>query len=83
MMKKPHREDTDLITLMGLHAAEGSAAGIAIASLLVLFNAGGVKDLILATGEPYVPLTFFVLSFASIVATVDVAVAVMSIKSES
>ena len=44
---------------MGLHAAEGSAAGIAIASLLVLFNAGGMKDLILATGEPYVPLTFF------------------------
>lgn len=68
-MKKRRREESDLMTLMGLHAAEGSAAGIAIASLLVLFNAGGVKDLLLATGEPYVPLISFLLSFASIVAT--------------
>jgi len=81
-MKRPHREETDLLTLMGLHAAEGSAAGIAIAALLVLLNAGGVKNLMLATGEPYVALIFFLLSFASIVATLDVAVAVMSIASK-
>ncbi len=82
-MKKSSPESIDFITFIGLHAAQGTAAGIAIASLLVLFNAGGVKDLRLATGEPYVLLALFLLSFSSIVATLDVAIAVMSIGPES
>ena len=81
-MKKPYRKEPSLLTFVGLHAAEGSAAGIAIAALLVLFNAGGVKTLMLATGEPYIVLTVFLTSFASIVAPLNVVFAVMSIASE-
>jgi len=41
-----------------------------------------VKDLFLATGKPYVHLIFFLLSFACIVATLDVTVAAVSMKSK-
>ena len=81
-MKKLHRRETSLLTFVGLHAAEGSAAGIAIAALLVLLDAGGVKNLMLATSEPYVALTVFLTSFASIVAPLNVVAAVMSIASD-
>ena len=82
-MKKPPERPPDLIQQLGLHAAIGGAAGIAIASLLVLINAGGLKQLLLATGEPFVPLLIIEISFASLFATLQVSLAIMAAESDS
>jgi hypothetical protein len=81
-MKKTPQQQPDPIQQLGLHAAFGGAVGIVIASLLVLANAGGLKDLLLATGEPFVPLLVFELCFASIFATIEVSFAISSAASD-
>lgn len=81
-MRKPPQRQPDPILQLGLRAAMGGAAGIAIVSLLVLANAGGLKDLLLATGEPFIPLWVFEVSFASLFSTLEVSVAILSAASE-
>ena len=82
-MKQLPGKPPDLVQQLGLHAAIGGAAGIAIASLLVLINAGGLKELLLATGEPFVPLLIIEISFASLFATLQVSLAIMTAESDS
>ena len=81
-MKKTPELPPDLIQQLGLHAAIGGAAGVAIASLLVLINAGGLNELLLATGEPFVPLLIIEISFASLFATLQVSLAIMTAESD-
>ena len=81
-MNKPPQQQPDPNQQLGLHADVGGAAGIVIASLLVLANDGGLKDLLLATGEPCIPLLVFEVSFASIFATLGASLAISSAASE-
>ncbi len=61
-----------------LHAGLGFAVGIAVAALIVLFDVGGLKELILASGEPIAPLLFFEVNCAATGAVMKVSHAVIT-----
>lgn len=72
-----HRKATSgsLAVTLALYAGVGPAAGIAVGAAIVLMNAGG-RDLILATGEPFVPMLVLFVSLASIFAMLEISLAI-------
>lgn len=65
-----------LLWFLGLHMLLGAAIGVAFVSLILLANVAGLRDLIAASREPFLPLfllyTFHMLTFASV--TMGVAI---------
>ena len=59
-----------LLRFLGLHLILGAAVGIAIASLIILINLAGLKDLLVETREPFIALlllySFNVITFSSV-----------------
>ncbi|MGD9784035.1 MAG: hypothetical protein AB7E80_12795 [Hyphomicrobiaceae bacterium] len=75
---EPHR----LLTFLALHAALGVALGIAFASLVVLTNVAGIKDLLTDSSEPFIPMILFFASCALTIGSVTMGIAVMSLPLE-
>lgn len=75
MQNKRKTKAHSLATLVALHAGIGSAVGVAIGSILVFINAGGLRDLIIASGDPVVPLIVLYTTLASICAMIEVSLA--------
>lgn len=67
---KPDRRIPPLLRFLGLHLALGSAVGIAVVSLSILMNLGGLRQLLIETGDPVVPLvllyTFNIITFSNV-----------------
>lgn len=68
-----------LLRYLILNAVLGLAVGIAISSLLILTDAGGLKDLIANDRQPYVVLFLLHAVWALMGVSAFVSVAVMSI----
>ncbi|MEQ8825362.1 MAG: hypothetical protein RIC14_13415 [Filomicrobium sp.] len=75
MQKNRKTRTFDLATLVALHAGIGSAVGVAIGSILVFLNSGGLRDLIIASGDPIVPLVVLYATLASIYAMIEISLA--------
>jgi hypothetical protein len=74
------RQNTSIspIGAMTVHAAIGCLVGVASGSALILTNAGGLKDLMMATGEPFIPMLVLNVSLASIFAMLAVSLHIFS-----
>ncbi|MCH9809091.1 MAG: hypothetical protein K0U74_15305 [Alphaproteobacteria bacterium] len=59
-----------LLFFLAVHCGIGVATGVAFAALLVLFNIAGLKDLLVGSSEPVIPMfmlfTFCALTFGSL-----------------
>lgn len=59
-----------LLQFLGIHLVLGAAIGVAFVSLIVLFNVGGLKDLLREVEDPVVPLAalyvLHMLTFSSV-----------------
>lgn len=77
-MTDPPQERRSFFAFIVLHAALGFALGTAVAAMLVLFDVGGLKQLLVATGEPYAPLFFFAVNCAATGAVVKLSHAVIT-----
>lgn len=72
-----------LLEFLALHCGIGAAMGIGLAGLVLLSNLGGIRDLLKASSEPYVPMILFFASFALTFASVKMGMAVMSLPLEA
>lgn len=66
------------IALLALHAGLGFFAGIAIGAIAVLADVWHLRELLVSTGEPYVPLAFLLANSGATGAVAKVAVFVLS-----
>jgi hypothetical protein len=59
-----------LVRFLGLHMASGLAVGVVIASLMILSNLAGLKDLLVEAQEPFIAIfllyAFNALTFGSV-----------------
>jgi len=59
-----------LIRFLGLHMAKGVAIGVIVASLMIMSNLAGLKDLLVEAQEPFVAIfllyAFNALTFGSV-----------------
>lgn len=59
-----------LLRFLGIHLVAGAAVGVSFVSLIVLFNVGGIKQLLLEVEDPILPLAalyvLHMLTFASV-----------------
>lgn len=67
-----------MIQQLALHSISGTCKGIAILSILLLIDAGGLKTLILHSGNPYFLHAVLVLLLTPFTATFDVIIAIYS-----
>ncbi len=67
---EPPRRIPKLLRFLGIHLALGAAIGMIVASGMVMINLAGMKDLLVETSEPYVPMfmlyAFNMLTFGSV-----------------
>ena len=71
-----------LLRFLGMHLALGAAVGVAVVSLAVLFNLAGLRDLLLETEDPVVPVvllySFNVITFAN----VSMGIGIMTLRAD-
>ena len=69
-LRNPVKDLPHLLRFLALHLALGAAVGVAFASLVVLSNFSGIKDLIATSEQPYFVLFLLwfmnALTFASL-----------------
>lgn len=71
-----------LLEFLALHCGIGAAIGLGLAGMTVLSNLGGIRDLLKASNEPYVPMILFFASFALTFASAKMGMAVMALPLE-
>lgn len=69
-----------LVSFLMLHCALGVALGIAFAALIVLSNVAGLKDILEASDQPYVPMAMLFAACAFTFGSASMGAAVMSLK---
>lgn len=68
-----------MVRFLGLHLGVGIAVGVAAASLMVLSNTGGLKDLLIGDSNPLVALAALYISLALTGGSVAMGIAVMTL----
>jgi len=68
-----------LLFFLGVHCLMGLAIGVAFASIIVMLNTAGIRDLLKASNEPFIPMFLFYASCALTFASAKMGMAVMSL----
>lgn len=79
---RPHERRISFAGFILYNAAFGIALGLAVASLVVMFDVGGLRELLLATGEPMGPLLFFEANCAVTGAVLKLSHAIITLPTE-
>ena len=74
----PHRMPM-LLWFLAVHCGMGVAMGVAFASLIVMANIAGIRDLLIASSEPFIPMFLFYASCALTFGSAKMGIAVMSL----
>jgi hypothetical protein len=74
---EPKRRLPTLLRFLALNMALGAAIGVAFASVVVLSNTAGLKDLIATSSEPLLPLFLLLFFNALTFAGITMGVAIM------
>lgn len=79
---RPRRLLPPLFRFLGLHLIMGIAIGTAFVSLIVLFNVGGLKELLVESNDGILALALLYIFNVFTFSSVSMGVAVMLIKTE-
>lgn len=71
-----------LFRFLGLHLILGTAIGTAFVSLIVLFNLGGIKDLLVSADDPILPLALLYIFNVFTFSSVSMGIAVMLLRDD-
>lgn len=71
-----------LLQFLGLHLILGVAIGTAFVSLIVLFNLGGLKDLLITAEDPILPLALLYIFNVFTFSSVSMGIAVMMMRTD-
>lgn len=71
-----------LIAFLGLHCAMGVAAGVVLAGLVVLVDLGGIRQLLVESSEPFIPMFLLFAMFALTFGALKMGIAIMSLPLE-
>ena len=71
-----------LLRFLGLHMASGLAFGVVIASLMILSNLAGLKDLLVEAQEPFIAIFLLYAFNALTFGSVAMGIAVMTMPYE-
>ena len=69
-----------LLRFLGLHLIMGIAIGTAFVSLILLFNIGGLKDLMVDSADPVLPLALLYIFNVFTFSSVSMGIAVMTLR---
>ncbi|MBU1212643.1 MAG: hypothetical protein KJ587_15420 [Alphaproteobacteria bacterium] len=72
----------ELARFLALHVALGVAVGVAVASLAVFLNLLGLKDLLIESRDPYLPLAVLFVNSAAMFAAAETIRALVSVTIE-
>lgn len=72
-----------LLEFLGLHCAMGVAAGIVFAAVVILSNLAGIRDLLVESSEPFIPMVLFFVSCALTFGSLKMGMAIMSLPLEA
>lgn len=73
----PRKPWPALLVFLLTNAGTGALVGVALAAALVSTNAGGLRTLVMSTGEPLIPAVLLAVGFASLIGGLWAAAAVM------
>ncbi len=76
------KQDHRVLWFLAIHCGMGVALGVIFASMIVMLNTAGLRDLLLASSEPYIPMILFYASCALTFGSAKMGVAVMSLPLE-
>ncbi len=71
-----------LLAFLGMHCAIGVAAGIVFAAIVVLVDLGGMKQLLVNSAEPFIPMFVLFAMCALTFGAVKMGMAIMSLPLE-
>jgi hypothetical protein len=74
---------TTFLVFLGMHCAMGVAAGTICAAIVVLIDLGGMKQLLVNSSEPFIPMFVLFTMFALTFGAVKMGVAIMSLPREA
>lgn len=72
-----------LLTFLGLHCAIGVAAGIFFAAVVVLVDLGGMRQLLVDSSEPFIPMFVLFVMCALTFGALKMGIAIMSLPLEA
>lgn len=72
-----------LLVFLGMHCAMGVAAGTVCAAIVVLIDLGGIKQLLVNSSEPFIPMFVLFTMFALTFGAVKMGTAIMSLPLEA
>ena len=72
-----------LLVFLGMHCAMGVAAGTVCAAIVVLIDLGGMKQLLVNSSEPFIPMFVLFTMFALTFGAVKMGMAIMSLPLEA
>lgn len=76
------KPDNRVLWFLAIHCGMGVALGVIFASMIVMLNTAGLRDLLMASNEPYIPMFLFYASCALTFGSAKMGVAVMSLPLE-
>ncbi|MEO1281409.1 MAG: hypothetical protein AAFV69_06710 [Pseudomonadota bacterium] len=76
---RPDSKIPKLIWFLGLNCGIGIAVGVVFVSAIYQINLAGIRDLLLASSEPFLPLFILYVSSALTFGSLNMGVAVMSL----
>ncbi len=76
------KPENRILWFLAIHCGMGVALGVIFASLIVMLNTAGLRDLLMASSEPYIPMFLFYTSCALTFGSAKMGVAVMSLPLE-
>lgn len=77
--KGPFARLPKLVRFLLLHCGIGLAVGVIFASAIIQLNTAGIKDMLMASSEPFVPMFLLYASTALSFASLNMGVAVMTL----
>lgn len=71
-----------LVRFLLVHCGIGLAVGVIFTSLVIQLNTAGIKDMLAASSEPYIPMFLLYASTALSFASLNMGVAVMTLPTD-
>lgn len=72
-----------MVRYLGVHCALGAILGCLFAALMIIVNVGGLRDLLEASDQPYLPLVMLYIMCALTFASIVMGIAVMSMANKA
>lgn len=71
-----------LVRFLLVHCGIGLAVGVIFTSLVIQLNTAGIKDMLMASSEPFIPMFLLYASTALSFASLNMGVAVMTLPTD-